>query len=79
MLKNEDEYFKLRIIYQKFILPILARRAKACTKVEESVYETSSLFILGFLKHCDIGQEGIKCVLKGIGKIKNDEIKRKWI
>ena len=34
LLKNEEQYFKLRIIYQRFILPILTRRAKSCNKVE---------------------------------------------
>ena len=72
MLKNEDEYFKLRIIYQRFILPVLVRRAKACSKVEEAIHEISSFFILGFLKHCDIGEEGIQCMLNNIGKIKNE-------
>lgn len=79
MLRNEDEYFKLRIIYEKFILPILIRRAKACNKVEDAVYEISSFFVLGFLKHCDIGEVGLECVLKNIGKIKDEKIKRKWV
>lgn len=79
ILRVEDEFFKLRIIYQRYILPILIRRAKACTKAEESIFEISNFYVLGFLKHCNIGEEGIKCILKNIGKIKNEKIKQKWI
>lgn len=41
--------------------------------------EISKLYILGFLKHCDIGAEGISCVAKDVGKIKNEMVKQKWI
>lgn len=79
LLVNEEEFFKLRYLYQKFILPILVARAKLCSKLEEQVFEISSLYILGFLKHCDIGIDGVECLTRNIGKIKDEKIQQKWL
>ena len=71
LLQSEEEYFKLRVLFEKFILPILIPRAKVCAKLEADVLEIGELFILGFLNHCDLGKEGIACCLRNIEKVKS--------
>lgn len=35
--------------------------------------------MLGFLKHCDIGLQGVLCLTKNIGRVTNENVQAKWI
>ena len=60
-------------------MPVLAKKAKACPRVQEITFDICSLYVLGFLKHCDIGMEGIECLVKNVGKIVSQSLQFKWV
>jgi hypothetical protein len=65
LLSNNEEYFKLRHIYQNFILPYLTK-FKAHKNLAEQVYDSVEFYATGFLKHCNIGKIGIEYLLEDI-------------
>ena len=66
LFQSADQYFKLRELYEGVILPKIVRRAKHSVRVEEQVYELGRFYIMGFRQHCNIGEEGVKCILANL-------------
>ena len=67
--KNEDKFFEMKILYQKIVLTILIRRGKAKLQLTEEMLEIGAMYVLGFYEHCDIGHNGMLCLLSNIDKI----------
>jgi hypothetical protein len=79
LLREEEELYQLERIYVRFVLPCLACRAKTCRLMEAQVYEICEFYVIGFMKYCDIGEDGLKCLSKNIRKVTDNTTHRKWV
>ena len=77
-MSNSEEYFKLRHIYQHFVLPYLTK-FKAHKFLGQEVYNRVEFYALGFLRHCSIGKNGLEYLLEDIEEIENKNIQSQWI
>lgn len=62
LLANSEEYFKLRYIYQHFVLPVLTK-FKGNKYLSEEIFNIVEFYCIGFLRHCHIGNNGIEYLL----------------
>ena len=68
LLSNSEEYFKLRHIYQNFVLPYMTK-FKANKFLGQEVFDCVEFYATGFLRHCGIGKNGIEYLLENIEEI----------
>lgn len=68
LLSNSEEYFKLRHIYQNFVLPHLTK-LKSHKFLSQEVYNQVEFYAFGFLRHCNIGKNGLEYLLEDIEEI----------
>jgi hypothetical protein len=80
LLANEEEFYKLRLLYEQLVLGDLARRGKCCnrTGVHAALFDLCELYVVGFLTHCNIGRSGIDCLLFNVHLLSEAE-QKKWV
>lgn len=80
ILAREEEFFKLKVLYSKLVIPILAKGGKYCVKdgVEESVLKICEFYVVGFNEHCSLGDEGIEYLLFGIENVTSENYRKNW-
>ena len=80
LLAEEEEFFKLRCLYEEWVLPELARRAKGCRKPrsQQTVLRICQFYTVGFLHHCQLGPVGLDCLLTGIEQVQDPQVRSEW-
>ena len=63
LLRQQDNFYHLKHLFKTIVLPIIARRAKAKLHLAPQVYDIVAFYAIGFYQHCDIGANGLKCIL----------------
>lgn len=80
LLANEEEFYKLRLLYEQLVLGDLARRGKCCNRagVAAALFDLCELYVIGFLTHCNIGRSGIDCLLFNVHLLSEVD-QKKWV
>lgn len=81
-LVEGEEFYKLKILYEQFIMPVLIRLGKCVNRKDETdgvVVGIGEMYIIGFLNYCEVGEKGIKLILANIDRVNNSKIKERWV
>ncbi len=80
LLANEQQFYKLRYLMERFILPQLVLRAKICNKpgVQQAVLRICQLFVFGFWNYLNIGRNGLNIILFNV-QLTQQSVRRRWL
>ena len=78
LLQGNEEYYTLRILYQKFILPVWCSHFKTHRQLHQQVYKLTQYYVAGFLSHSWIDQPGVDCILANLKAVPDQKLQVKW-
>lgn len=81
MLVQEEEFFKIRHLYENFVLSQLIRRVKCCKhkNIQDIALSVSEYYVIGMWSHCLLGSIGFQCLLENIDIVDSPISQERWL